>query len=287
MADASTHATVRITSRPLWQIRLLRGFPRYLLYALCAAGLAASARFAVDPPRADAPAHSRPSPSPPELAAQGFATLFVRRYLTWDAAEPAAAQKALEPVLGAGIAPDAGLRLPARGEQRVAWAEVVQDRSPALGEHVFTVAAETDTAGLLYVTVSVIRRPDGSLALAGYPAFVGAPASGSAQLPSRPREVEDRALVATVERALRNYLAASGDELAADLTSSARVSLPSLGLTLEALQRLSWSPDRRSVLAVVEARDERGVLYTLAYELDVATVAGRWEISAIQTDPDT
>ncbi len=69
--------------------------------------------------------------------------------------------------------PAAGLQLPPSGEQRVEWDEVVQEREPAAGEHVYTLAAQTDTAGLLYLTVSVIRLSDGSLALAGYPAFVG------------------------------------------------------------------------------------------------------------------
>jgi hypothetical protein len=36
----------------------------------------------------------------------------------------------------------------------------------------------------------------------------------------------------------------------------------------------------------VQAQNARGARYTLAYELDVARVQGRWEVSAIQTDPD-
>jgi hypothetical protein len=41
------------------------------------------------------------------------------------------------------------------------------------------------------------------------------------------------------------------------------------------------------VIAVVQARDARSVQYTLAYELDVAVVGGRWEVSAVQTDPSS
>jgi hypothetical protein len=41
------------------------------------------------------------------------------------------------------------------------------------------------------------------------------------------------------------------------------------------------------VRAVVQARDARGVQYTLDYELDVAVVGGRWEVGAIQMNPDT
>jgi hypothetical protein len=96
----------------------------------------------------------------------------------------------------------------------------------------------------------------------------------------------DPALVTVVERALRNYLAASAGELAADLTAGASVSLPPLPLDLQSIQRLDWSPDGTSVIAVVQANDGRGVQYLLAYELDVVRLQGRWEVSAVQTNPD-
>jgi hypothetical protein len=156
----------------------------------------------------------------------------------------------------------------------------------AAGEHVYTVAAQTDASGLLYLTVSVARAADGSLALADYPSIVGPPASGPAQPPPRRREIAEPALVTVVERALRNYLAASPGELAADLTNGARVSVPGLRLELVATQHLDWSPDGRSLTAVVQAQDARGSQYTLSYELDVLRTAGRWEVSAIQMDPD-
>jgi hypothetical protein len=181
--------------------------------------------------------------------------------------------------------PNAGLRLPPSAEQRVEWAEVVQQREAAPGEHVYTVAAQTDTAGLLYLTVGVTHRPGGGLALIGYPALVGAPSAGPAQSPVHLGEVTDPALIVVVERALRNYLGASASELAADLTPDARVSLPGFALNLESLQRLDWLPDKRSVLAVVHAQDRRGAGYTLGYELDVAQAQRRWEVSAVQMDP--
>jgi Conjugative transposon protein TcpC len=292
---SAQNAQVRIATRPLWRIRAAREWPRYLLSAAAVAGLAASARFAIDPPRPQTPAVAAHIPPPPDLAAEGFAVRFARSYLTWNAAEPQAHEDALAPFVGPGIDPDAGLQPPASGEQRVEAAEVVQGRElmpagPAHpDEHVYTVAAQTDDAGLLYLTVSVLRTADGSLALGGYPAFVGAPASGPAQTQAQAHlhEVGEPALVTVVERALRNYLAASASELAADLTASAHVSLPAAALTLESVQRLDWAPGAGAVLAVVAAADARGAHYTLAYELDVARVEGRWEISAIQMDPDT
>src|SRR5262249_36973354 len=157
-------------------------------------------------------------------------------------AEPQTSQKALEPFAGPAMELSAGLRLPPGGEERVEWVEVVQEREPAAGEHVYTVAAQTDTAGLLYLSVSVARDGEGRLALAGYPAFVGAPASAPAQLSTRLSEVGDPALATVVERALRNYLAGSASELAADLAHDARVSFPQLALRLESVEHLDWAP---------------------------------------------
>jgi hypothetical protein len=257
-----------------------------MLCALSVTGLVATARFAIAPPRPRALAASARVPSPPDRAAEGYASLFARRYLTWNAAEQQTSQRALALFVGPGMEAGVGLQLPPSGEQRVEWVEVVQEREPMLGEHVYTLAAQTDTAGLLYLTVAVVRRGDGSLALGGYPAFVGAPASGPAQAPAHLREVGDPGLATVVGRALRNYLAASGAELAADLTGGAHVSLPGLALSLGSVQHLDWSPVGSSVLAVVQAQDGRGAQYTLSYELDVARQQGRWEVSAVQMDPN-
>jgi hypothetical protein len=290
MGTGTPTTQVRIATRPLWRIRVAREWPRYLLSALAVAGLAASARFAIDPPRPAAPRVTAPGPAPADLAAEGFAVRFARSYLTWSAAEPQAREAALAPFVGQGIDPDAGLQPPSSGEQRVEWAEVVQERelAPAdSAEHVYTIAAQTDDAGLQYLTVSVVRTASGSLALGGYPAFVGAPASAPAQVQGHAGEVDEPALATVVGRALRNYLAASASELAADLTADAHVSLPSAALSLESVQRLDWAQGAGAVIAVVAAADARGAHYTLAYELDVARVQGRWEVSAIQMDPDT
>jgi len=279
--------TVKIATRPLWRLRLARTLPRYLLYGVCFAGLLASARFAIAPPRPHLSASSAPQPQSADPAAEAYASLFARRYLTWDAAQPQLSGQLLAPMTGSALEPDAGLSLPATGQQHVLWAEVVQARALGAGRHMYTVAAQTDTVGLLYLTVGVARRSDGALALIGYPAFVGAPTAAPAQASEHAAEVSDPELVTVVERALRNYLAASPVELAADLSSGARVSVPGAALTLQSTQQLAWKPDRRSVVATVLAQDARGAHYTLAYELDVTEVDGRWEIAAIQMDPDS
>jgi hypothetical protein len=280
------HPSVTITTHALWRIRLARELPRYLLCLLSVAGLAASMRFAIAPPRPVAAVALRNEPPPPDRAAEGYAALFARRYLTWNAAEPQSSARSLQPFVGPGMEADAGFVPPSTGRQRVEWVEVVQGRLPGPGEHVYTLAAQTDAAGLVYLTVGVLRAANGSLALSGYPAFVGAPAAGPAQAGGRLREVGDPTLVTVVERSLRNYLADSVGELAADLTSGARVSLPGLALNLGSVQRIDWLPAGDSVLAVVQAQDGRGSQYTLAYELDVIRKQGRWEVSAVQMDPN-
>ncbi|MGA9875704.1 MAG: conjugal transfer protein [Solirubrobacteraceae bacterium] len=271
----------------MWRIRLARELPRYLLQGLAVAGLLASTRFAIDPPRPVIAGSTSPASAVVDRAAEGFATLFARRYLTWDSREPEAHRLALAPFVSSSMEEEAGLRPPENSEQQVQWTQVVQSREPVSYEHVYTVAAQTDTAGLLYLTVSVLRESNGRLALAGYPAFVGAPASSVAALPEHQHEVEDPALRTVATRALRNYLDGSESELAADLSAGARVSLPGLTLALESLDSLNWLTPGRSLLAVVRARDQRGAQYTLGYELDVLADAGRWEISAIQMNPDS
>jgi hypothetical protein len=284
---AATRATVTVTSHPLWRLRVARELPRHLLMAASAAGLMASARIVLDPPRAQPASAASTRAAAPDRAAEGYAVLFARRYLSWNESEATAGGHALDAFAGAGMEAGAGLVPPASGEQHVDWAEVVQVRDGSTaGVQIYTVAAQTDGAGLLYLAVAVARTASGRLALAGYPALVGAPAAGPATAPPRLREVGEPALASVVERALRNYLAGSGEELEADLAPGARVSLPALAVELEALVRLDWTADGRSVVALVRAQDARGARYTLAYELDVVREQGRWEIAAVQTDPD-
>ncbi len=277
-------AAVSIATRPLWRLRLAGSLPRYLLYAACVFGLLASARFAIAPPRAASRTVEIGNGSP-DLAAKSYAVLFARRYLTWDASLPQQSEEALSSMTSPSTDPDAGLTLPTTGAQHVLWAEVAQERTPSPGRHVYTLAVQTDTSGLLYITATVVRDAGGRVSIAGYPAFVGAPLAAQAQPLRAEAEVAEPALVAVVERALRNYLAASPQELAADLASGAEIALPEMRLTLDSLQRLTWASGRRSVTAIVQAHDARGVGYTLGYEADVAELHGRWEISAIQTNP--
>ncbi|MCW3033811.1 MAG: hypothetical protein JWM60_2156, partial [Solirubrobacterales bacterium] len=221
-----------------------------------------------------------------DLAAAGYAVAFARRYLTWRASEPIATAQSLEPFAGAHMQSAAGLVLPAVGEERVQWAEVVQSREPSRGVHVYTVAAQTDSQGVRYLTVPVARTAGGSLALFGYPAFVGPPASTAAPPAPPLRPVDSPALEVVVRRALANYLSDSPAELAADLAEGARVSPPSAPMRLLSAEHPQWAPGGGAVLTVLQAEDGLGARYALAYEVDVTRAQGRWEISAIEADPD-
>ncbi len=278
--------SARVVTRtvPLWRIRLGRELPRYLLGAASVLGIAASARFVIAPPR---PAVSvlRHGGAEPELSAQSFAVQFTRRFLSWSSASPEVGA-ALDSYVGSALEPDAGLVPPDRGQEHVQWAEAVQVRVPQPGVQVYTVAAETDAQGLRYLAVPVEREQSGALALAGYPAFVGPPANVPARGRARGAAVQDAALGEVVRRALGNYLADSPAELSADLAQAARVSMPAPGLRLLSLLRLEWAPGGGAVVASAKASDGLGALYTLSYEMDVLHRQGRWEIGAIETNPD-
>jgi hypothetical protein len=278
--------TVTVTPMSMWRIRLTRELPRRLFHGLAIAGLLASARFAIAPPRAVIARAPAPSAELVDRAAEGFAALFARRYLTWDSRDPEAHETALASFTDSSTLAEAGLQPPEGVDQQVQWTQVVQARRGTAGGHVYTVAVQTDANGLLYLAVGVARETDGRLELTGYPAFVGAPASSPGIAHGRASEVEDQSLETVAKRALRNYLRHAGSDLAADLTAKSQVSLPGMTLDLQSLMSLSWSADRRSVLAVVRARDRRGGEYTLGYELDVVATAGRWEVSAIEMNPN-
>jgi hypothetical protein len=271
-------------TRSILHMRLGYRLTRLLLHTAAVAGLIASVRFALAPPRPATPARQEAGRSA-DIAAEGFAAMFARAYLSWQANDPEAHREALEPFTGSALASEAGMQLPLRGSQQVLFEQVVQEREAQPGLHVCSIAVQTSPGGLVYLTVSVLRRPGGSLALAGYPAFVGAPEIAAADpVLLTGAEIEDPQLRTMVARALRNYLAPAPGELAADLAPGATVSPPEQGLSLEALQSLSWEAGAHlAVVAQVVAARADGTRYTLDYEIGLAEASGRWEITAIQT----
>jgi hypothetical protein len=267
---------------PVWRLRADLSLTRWLLSAAAVCGIAATVRLTLAPPSAPRPR----SPAGPvmDLAAEGFAEQFARTLLTFDASHPDARRRALAAFAGAGLDPDTGLVPPPSGAQQVQWARVVQQRDPRPGEHVYTVATQTDQDGLLHLAVDVRRNRDGTLRLGGYPALVGAASSAPATRDpdERLREVDDQGVSEVVARALRNYLAGDGDQLVADLAAGTAIALPGHPLRMTGLEILKWNRDGGSVIALVGAGAD-GEEWTLRYELDIARHAGRWEISAIET----
>lgn len=281
------HAAASVRPSPLWRLRLRRDLPRRLLQSLAVVGLLASARYAIDPPVPPTVRLSAPISAQADRAAEGFAVLFARRYLSWDSANPEAHRLALAPYIGSTLEPEAGFQPPQSGSQRVLWTQVVQAQTSGAPDSAggrYTVAVQTDASGLLYLSVAVSRAPGGTLALSGYPAFVGPPPTAPALATAQLSEVQNTSLSTVVDRALRNYLAGSALELAADLAPGAHVSPPAAPLSLESLDSLQWEPDGRSVLALLHAQDRAGGTYALAYRLAVASTSGRWQISTIEVD---
>jgi hypothetical protein len=270
----------------MWRLRADLSLTRWLVTAAAVAGIGATVRLTLAPPSPPAP--RTPTGRVTDLAAEGFAEQFARTLLTYDSSRPDARRRALASFAGDGLDPDAGLVPPPSGSQQVQWARVVQQRDPRPGEHVYTVAAQTDRSGLLHVAVDVAHDRNGTLRLGGYPALVGAPASApvTRDPDERLSDVDDDGLRNVVTRALRNYLGLDAGQLIADLAPGARVTIPDVPVRMTALEDLKWAVSGGSVLATVTANGSGGAQWRLRYELDMRSSAGRWEVTAIETRPD-
>ncbi len=279
------NARVVIRPRSIRRLRFDGSLSRWLFTAAALVGIASCVRYAIVPPRPHVPPPSR-APHV-DQGAEAYAVAFARAYLTVDARDPHQHARALAPFVDPNGDPDGGYSPPEDLTQSVSWATIVQSRPSELGGQTYTVAAQTTASGLLYLTVTVRRDSAAALQLVGLPALVGPPESRPAQ------EASGDTLAAVVEsdvaevttRALRNYLAGDSNDLRADLSTSAVVSLPTTPLRLQRTQSLVWDPSGRAVLATVDATDPRGGLFQLTYEIDVDRSGARPYVSAIQTNP--
>jgi hypothetical protein len=132
--------------------------------------------------------------------------------------------------------------------------------------------------------VPVRRSADGQLSVSGPPALIGGPLVDAKAAPIPRAPVSDAQLRQVVARAVRNYLAGHADDLQADLSPDARVTLPALELRVDGLVDVTRAGPG-AVLVTVRARDRRGTTYPLRYELTVRR-RDRWYVAAIQTYPD-
>lgn len=274
----------RLWSSSRWE-RTKALAPRYALISACAIlSLAGLKEIVVGDPPGAARARAAEGGDP---AMRQFATSFARAYLTYEATDPEAREAALGSFVPEYLSADAGFE-PARGHQAVLWAEVAQDQEAIAGGRIITVAAQTDRdPGPLYLAVPVRRLASGELALASYPAYVGAPAVARAVSEPLRDSVEDPELAAMTERVAANYLAGALENLRADLAPKAAVSLPSITLELDAVEELVWAdaPDGEAVLATVSARGQGSGAYSLTYEIGVVKRGGRWYARWIEVIP--
>jgi hypothetical protein len=225
-------------------------------------------RSIVSPPQ---PA-SAPLSVTADAPSRNFALQFARAYLTYDARRPAERNRALAALLPTSIAQGAGV-FPESGRQQVLWADIASDQPALVGGRVITVAAGVSTQpDPVYLAIPVQHPPEGSVSLAGYPSFVGAPSVDTSASGASYDEVSDPAVEEVVARVLRNYLAGSAQNLKADLSDEAHIALPTVDLHLEAIEQLVWlgGAGSSAVLATLLASDAHKVTYTLTYEVGLA-----------------
>jgi hypothetical protein len=267
-------------TRSLWTVRLRARVPQ-IIVGLCALILMAAGVRATFAPRTQSAAPRPVARTVNDEGAEAFAEGFARAYLSWDTDNLEDRAQRLKPYVGA-LDADGGLQ-PARGtSQQVMWTAVVgESRAPEA--RLITLAVQT-TRQLVHLSVPVSRDRRGYLSIRAYPAVVGPPAIDPEATAPRERDVDDDALVDVVERAVRNYLAASRTNLLADLTPDALVSLPSEPLTVTHTDRVSWVTAAHRVAVEVDARDRSGSTWTLRYELEVRK-RDRWYVQSVQVDP--
>lgn len=248
--------------------RLRASAPRYVAVAVVGLLLILGLRSIISPPQ---PA-SAPILETADAPSQSFALQFARAYLTYDAKRPAERNQALAALLPTSVDRGAGV-FPESGRQRVLWTNIASDQPALVGGRVITVAAGVSTQSEpVYLAIPVRHPPDGSVSLAGYPSFVGAPLVDTRAGASSYDEVSDQAVEEVVERVMRNYLAGSATNLKADLTDEAYITLPTVFLQMETVEQLVWLGGAGSgaVLVTLMASDANRVTYTLTYEVGLA-----------------
>ncbi|MQA76543.1 MAG: hypothetical protein GEU88_19845 [Solirubrobacterales bacterium] len=222
-----------------------------------------------------------------DRALEAFAVDFARAYLSYDPARPQLFERWLSRYVPAGMDPDAGRLAPpkARG---VLFAQVVQNQEALAGGRMVVVEAQLTTSSApVYLAVPARRTEGEGLALAGYPAFVGAPSVDEEAALPLSEAVDAPELEQLAERVVTNYLARAHANLEADLAPEAEVAVPEASLRVERLADLTWAGEQASgaVLATVEARDQAGASYTLTYELGTDYRGGRPVVLWIETVP--
>ena len=273
---------MQILQRPLRRSRTAGLAPRMALYAALGVLSVAGGASIV---RGHRTIHETfvSSGSSFDLAAAEFATEFARAYLSYQDANPTEQAQALSRFANDTIGNDAGVT--PQGSQSVSWAEPAQEQPQPGGGEVITVACQTSTQPTpQYLAVPVIRTSGGTLAIANYPSFVGPPATAAQFQAETEQPVANAGLVQVVTRVITNYLALDAEDLSADLTPGAQVSLPTVALQLQHVTAVTWITPGRTVEVQVSATDQSGSTFSLAYTVGV-TERERWYATSIAVNP--
>ena len=253
---------------------------RYLLTALVVVGFVVVVWRMADPPSRvvvrSAPVAAR------DAGAEDLARQFTTAFLSFDAQDQAARQRALRQLVGSEQLTSDSF-LPGRGERTVT-ATTVAAAAPVADGTRYVVAADADHGPRLFLAVTVSRDSTGALALVGQPALVGGPLHADARVPPAGPAVDDPAVEAVAERALGNYLAANATNLSADLAPGAVVSTPPVALRLVRVLGLAQDGPG-AVAAQALVRGAAGEQLSLTYHLGVGQAGGRWVITQIDTNP--
>ena len=265
------------------RLRAAAALPRWLLLGCASAGIVASVRFALAPPR---PVTRTVTVGGTDRALEATALAVVRAWLALEGARPDVARDRVAALVGddaaAAIAPDA----PPIVRQRVRWAETVTSAEPGTGGNARRRGGrDRSRRAAARRRDAAARKNDGALELVGAPALVGGPVVGPADADpdARRAEVADPALADVCRRALDNYLAGAARNLAAD-----RPTAPREPARCPASPRTRPRPalERRPRHGRRERRGARRRRRPLraALELAVIRTPERWEIAAID-DP--
>ena len=218
-------------------------------------------------------------PASADLEATGLAEAFARAYLSWDAERPQDRERALERLGTSAL--DAGIEPPSEGHQRVLWTAPVAERAAPGGGRMITIAVALEGGPVLHLAVPIGRAPGDRPYVAERPALVGPPPLGDAPARATPPPVEDPALVEVARRALANYVAGDGANLAADLAPEASVA-PLARPIAATVGEPAWIDRASGWLAVpVDAELPGGARADLRYELR-AVWRERWLVAALE-----
>jgi hypothetical protein len=269
-----------VEARPLGAA--LRPVGRVALWAVLAVLLIRGGAAILESPQARSTSVGHRGPVGPGQAADGLAVGFARAFLESSSTDELSAYLAE----GAHLAPGR----PAGADAQVAQAEVVRSEPLGGGRWVLTVSCDLRDARTLDLTVPIVRKGAGEVAVMGAPSIVAVPAPAGAD-PERPRPLAGPgagAIGELVGKFLPAYVtAARSSELSYLLAPGATVVPLGGALDLAGVGRARQlgdfeGPERDLLVAARLSDPAGGAVYALSYRLRVVERAGRWYVAAVE-----